>query len=171
MKTPMKLLTLTMLLTGCSSESQRVADIAEQAMHQQSRQNDEMARLNREIAAATERLVEADAKGRQEILTAHQSLVAQRDALEQERRKMASQRVTQSYLAPILWHLGMLMLCLLPIALAILVLRTHEPDDLNAVNEILVHELVSEQPRLLPPPPAVKRLTAVDDISPSDAAS
>jgi hypothetical protein len=162
------LLAMTLMM-GCSNESARVSRIAEQAMLEQSRQNEEMARLNREIAAATERLVEADAAARQEILAAHQSMVAQRDALERERREMAAQRVRQSWLAPLFWQFGTLLLCLLPVALAILVLRTNAADELNAVNEILIHELVSEDPRLLPPPASVRRLSVTDDGAPPDA--
>lgn len=165
MKRMIILLILTLLMTGCSNESERVADIAEQAMHQQARQNEEMARLNREIASATERLVEADATARQEILSAHQQLVEQRDALELERQQIAAQRLRESWLAPLLWQLGTLMLCLLPIALAILVLRTHEPDDLNVLNEILIEELTVEESRLLTGPPENRRLTENTETS------
>lgn len=166
---PLKLLPMllvTILVTGCQSESARVSRIAEQAMHQQSQQNEEMARLNREVTAATERLVEADAESRREILTAHQSLTQQRDALEEERREIASQRVQESLLAPLLWSLGTLTLCLIPVAVAVLVLRQHTTDETECLNNVLIDELVTDQPRLLAPSPT--RLAASHDLTDSE---
>lgn len=165
MKPMIPLLSLAMMI-GCNSESARVSRIAEQAMHEQAAQNAEMARLNREIAEATERLVAADADARQEILKSHQSLVEQRDALEQERRQMASERVTESILAPIFWHLGTLLLCLLPIVLAIAVLRQNHTNDAEIVNEILIQELVAEEPKLLVAPRAIPRLSSAEEADP-----
>jgi hypothetical protein len=163
------MLLVTSLFTGCQSESDRVSRLAEQALHQQSQQNEEMARLNREVTAATERLVEADAEARQEILSAHRSLVQQRDALEHERRDIASDRVRESLLAPLLWHLGTLVLCLIPAAVALLVLRQHSTDETGFVNEILIEELTAEHPRLLGPSTA--RLAAPSDNTSSSEGS
>lgn len=162
---PLKLLPIllaTSLFTGCQSESARVSRIAEQAMHQQSRQNEEMARLNREVTTATERLVEADAESRREILAAHKSITHQRDALEQERREIAAHRVRESLLAPLLWSLGTLTLCLVPVAVAILALRQHATDETEYLNDVLIDELVTDQPRLLASSPT--RLTASADV-------
>lgn len=157
--------TLTILMMSCSSESARVSRIAEQAMQQQSRQNEEMARLNREIAVATERLVEADAEARQEILAAHQALVNQRDVLEAERRQIAAQRVRVSWLAPLVSQLGMLALCLLPVAVALLALRQPAIDDAELLNDILIQEFVSADSRLLGARLQASRLTHASDES------
>ncbi|MEK6247788.1 MAG: hypothetical protein N2C12_06380 [Planctomycetales bacterium] len=42
-------------------------------------------------------------------------------------------------------------------------LRTHEPDDLDAVNERLIQELVAEERRLLARPPETRQLTDESD--------
>ncbi|MBD3675004.1 MAG: hypothetical protein HUJ26_15915 [Planctomycetaceae bacterium] len=160
---------VTSLITGCQSESARVSRIAEQAMHQQSRQNEEMARLNREATVATERLVEADAESRREFLAAQQSLTLQRDALEEERREIAAHCVRESLLAPILWQLGTLALCLIPVAVALLVLQRRPTDENGSLNDILIEELATDRPRLLASSPA--SLPGSEDVPPLPADS
>lgn len=145
---PLILLSIV-LLSGCRSESERVADIATQAMREQASQNEEMARLNREIADAARHLVEADSQSRRELLAAYEQFVTQRDALEQERRQIAATRIRDSLLAPVLWHLGTMALCMLPIALVILVIRQRLPSEPELINEVLIEDMLSEAPRLI----------------------
>jgi len=169
MKLRKKLLLLTtMMLAGCSDSAQ-VARVAEQALEQQAEQNEEMVRLNREVAESTQRLVEADAEARREILAAqrdiqtqHRGVNQQRDALEQERRDIATQRRTESLLAPILATLGAGLLCLLPVAVAGLILRHINRSEAPDVSQLLLDDMVSEQPRLTtsktsPPASRVRR--------------
>jgi hypothetical protein len=153
-------------LAGCSSESERVAQVAEQALAQQAAQNEEMARLNREVAEGTQNLVEADAKARREILEAQRDLQSQqgavnqqRDALESERKEIADDRRTDSVLGPIVATLGTALLCLLPVAVACFVLWQTPRSEPAQISELLIEDLASERPKLLPPAPQNPHVT------------
>jgi outer membrane murein-binding lipoprotein Lpp len=94
-----------LLIAGCN-ENDRVAKVATQAAQRQAQQNTEMARLNREVAEGTRRMVEADAEARKDIFIVHQDIQAERaelsegfDSLESERQRIAEQRRTESILA------------------------------------------------------------------------
>jgi hypothetical protein len=118
--------------------------------------------------------VEHDAEARTEILAAQRDLQAQqfevghqRDELEEQRQQIAAQRRTESLLAPIVLTLGTALLCLLPVgvaAYALYVSRSSVPE-MADVGQILVEELVSESPKLLPPPasPSAPRLEPPTD--------
>jgi ABC-type transporter Mla subunit MlaD len=154
-------LTMATLLAGCGNESERVTRVAQQALHEQSKQNQEMVRLNREVAASTQRLVEADAHARGDVLAAQRDIQTQqsavnqqRDSLESERKDIARQRRTESVLAPILLTLGTALLCLLPVAVACFVLRQADRTDPPEFAQMLVEDLVADKPMLLPPPSA-----------------
>ena len=165
---------LMLLVTGCSDDSARVAAVAHHALESQSKQNEELARLSGEVVASSQQLVEQDAQARTEILAAqqnlqtqHSDLSQQRDDLEHERRRIAAQRRSESLLAPILLTLGTLLLCLLPVGVAgyALYLSRCSVPEMADVGQILIEELVSESPRLLPPPasPTVPRLEPPTD--------
>lgn len=160
---------LALVTTGCRDDSARVADVANRALKSQAEQNRELARLGGEVVESSQQLVEQDAAARTEILAAQRDLQTQqsevgrqRDELEQERRRMAGQRRTESLLAPILLTLGTLLLCLLPLGLGAyaLFLSRNDVPEMAEVGEILIQELVSDAPRLLPPPapPSAPRL-------------
>ena len=127
----------------------------------QAEQNQEMAQLNREVAAGTQRLVEADSRARQEVIAAQKDLAQQQaslaerhDALETERRTMAEQRNRESLLVPVISTLGLLLLCCLPLGLAWYLLHAwhREAQDEIVLGQLLVEELVSPHPLLLPGP-------------------
>lgn len=145
------------LITGCG-DSERVAQVATQAADRQAAQNQEMARLQREVAEGSKRLVEADAKARQEIVAAQKDLQAQqaevghqRDRLEGERKAIASQRQTDSLLAPVLQGLGILLFGGLVIGLCGYLLHglRNDSDASQELNELLVTEIASNTPTLL----------------------
>ncbi len=161
--------TLT-LITGCDSSDQRLVDLAEHSVEQQAAQNEEVVRLNREVAQATSRLVEADAAARKQLLEAQrdlqrqqQELAAQRDALEQERQEWARQRRTESALVPILSTLGMTFLALLPLVICGYLLHGLSRSPEAAVGDLLIQELASEPPLLsMPRPAAIEHRAAAD---------
>lgn len=171
MKTRLVLLVLlTMMVTGCDDDSAEVSRVAQQALRQQADQNAEMARLNREVAESTQRLVEADAQARKEVLAAQRGIQAQqtvvnqqRDDLEQERRGIAGQRHTESLLAPILFTLGAGLLCLLPVGVACLLLWHVNKSEAPDVSQVLIEDALAERPKLLTASPAIKRIEVVDD--------
>ena len=152
------------LLTGCD-EDEKVAKVAIQAADRQAKQNQEMARVNREVAEGTKRLVEADAEARKDVLAMQKDLQGQasevgqqRDLLESERREVAGQRLRESILGPIIANMGPLLVCALVLAFCSLLiygLRVDKGDDDSIVAEVLIEDLASERPKLLPPASSV----------------
>ena len=161
--TPQKIVLLLMLIliAGCEPppSEERLAQMAEQSVEQQAAQNAEMARLNREVAQGTNRLVETDSQARRELLAAQRDLQRQqeqvgkhRDALETERKDWAVQRQTESVYAPILSALGMTLLALLPLVMCWYLLHGLSRTDDHQIGDLLIQEIVSPEPTLLPPP-------------------
>ena len=75
---PLLLVVALILASGCE-EDERLARLAEDATARQAEQNQEMIRLNREVNASHQRLLEADAQARQASIALQQELVT-RDA-------------------------------------------------------------------------------------------
>ena len=101
---------LAMLISGCDDRATR---IAREAADRQAQQNSAMAELNKEVAAGGRQLVEADAEARKEIVGVHRDLQAERtrldggwSSLETERQRIASERRTESLLAPLMSSAG-----------------------------------------------------------------
>jgi hypothetical protein len=155
-------LALTVLLTaGCSSQDERLARFAEQAAERQAEQSRRMAELQKEVAEGSRKLVEADAKARSDFASLHKDLQSersevgrQRDALEEERREIASRRVTDPLVAAALMDAGLLLASVLPLVLCWHLLRRCERDDPAdaLVAEVLLADLVADRPALLAPP-------------------
>ncbi|MDP6557884.1 MAG: hypothetical protein QGF59_02490 [Pirellulaceae bacterium] len=155
------------LIGGCN-EDERLARMAQDSVQQQRSQNEEMTRLNREVAKGVTRLVESENESRKELTALqrdiqqqHADTGRQRDQLEVERRQLATERYRESLLAPVLPHVVLLVVCALPLVLAWYLLhgwRCESQDDL-AIGELLIEELVSEQPRLLPHNPTTPAIT------------
>jgi hypothetical protein len=143
------------LLSGCD---ERATQIAREAADRQAQQNTAMAELNKEVAGGTRRLVEADAKARQEIVGVHRDLQAERSRLdtgwkelELERRQIAGQRRTESLLAPVIQAAALTALAVVLIGFCFYVLvANRRSDDTDAqVNELLICELLPDAPLLL----------------------
>jgi hypothetical protein len=138
-----------------------------------------MARLNREVAEGTRRLVESDAQAREELLAAQRDLQAQqeqislaRDVLESERRDWARQRRTESVYVPVLTTLGMALLALLPLGLCWYLLHGLSHDAEQQIGELLIEDLIAEKSKLLPPgptaPPSAPALKYQPDVAAED---
>jgi hypothetical protein len=183
--------TLLMLLTaiGCSPapdrRDARLAEFARQSVEQQAKQNEEMAQQSKavveessQLAEAAKEMVASDAEARAEMIAAHDRLNGQlneqrgtidagHDALEEERRQIAEQRHRDPIVATSIQTVGLIIACLLPLLVCVFIIRQMsraEPDD-AAVAELLVCELTSDQPRLLPGPslrPALEHHRAGD---------
>lgn len=157
------LVTLTLVIgliavIGCD-EDERLARMAQQATERQAEQNRAMAEVSRDSVQASGRLVEAEAKARQELLAMQRELqdqqtviARQHDRLEEERRELASQRRWDSLTAATITSTGLILACLAPLVVCWYLLRVarDETDD-SIVAEVLIEELTSEQPRLFPP--------------------
>ena len=162
------ILTVLILVTGCSPRDDRLHQLATQSLARQAEQNQQMAKQTHEIAQATHELVEADAKACQDVIRLQTdlqtnvgqeraSLDRQHEELEKERIQIAAQRQREPIIAAAIQDAAILLACLLPIFLCWFVVRSlnQEPPD-AAIGELLVAELVSEQPLLLPNPPVIE---------------
>ena len=146
-----------LLVTGCDGDD-RLARMATESAARQAEQNRELVRLNREVAEGTKLLVDADSRSREELVALQRDLQAeqaeiggQRDSLERERKALAQERQRDSVLAAVLVGLGESLVGALPLILCWYLLHglRHESGD-EGLAELLVEEIASEQPKLLP---------------------
>ena len=159
---------------GCSKSpdyrDQRLAEMAQQTVAEQVKQNDRMAdqseavvKESHGLALAAKELVEKDAEARRELIAAQQELTTQlndqqstidigREQLENDRREIAEQRHRDPIIAAAISNFGLVLACLTPLCVAgwiIHRMQSQEPDQ-SAVAELLTLELISDRPRLLP---------------------
>ncbi|HCO27050.1 MAG TPA: hypothetical protein DIT97_30080 [Gimesia maris] len=158
-------LLITLILTlltsiGCNSdENSLVADLATQQLERQADQNRRMSDLQQEVASGSRELVEADAKARQEMVTLQRQIQSerseigyQRDQLEAERRRIADSRNRDPIIAAAITKVAFVVISLLPLLICWLLLQQKvEPADKNEITELLLDDLVSAEPRLVPP--------------------
>ena len=121
--------------TSATSEHERkVLELANRHAEQQSLQSRQMAELQKQWQTERTQLNE------------------QRDRLEVERQELAIQRQREPLIAESIQQVGTLALCLLPlIVCALLLRRSNEPEDGNAIAETLVTDLMSAKPTLFAP--------------------
>lgn len=161
-------------VVGCDKD-ETLAKFAQQAAGEQARQNERMAAQteavvaeSHELAEAARQLVEQDAQARRELIAAEERMAermtVERTQLDHERREIARQRHRDPIVAEAVRASGVLLACVTPLVIALLVLRSmssQEPDH-AAVAELLVQEVTSEQPVLLPAP-VLRRLPVVEE--------
>ena len=168
------------LLAGCyvSDHYKEAAKVAEKAADRQAEQNAEMAQLNREVAEGTKRMVAADAEARKKIISVHQEIQAERDdlnngfdKLEIERKEIAAQRRTESFVVPAVKLFGstLIAIALLVFCTALIHGRRHDDAIEKELNELLITDLVNDHPQLLPLRRSVSALE--DESAPAVAAS
>jgi hypothetical protein len=87
---------------GCERESERLVEMARESADRQAGQNNEMSRLNREVAQSHSELVELQRDVEERAAT----LSGQRDLLEEERRWIAGERIRESILGPLIANLA-----------------------------------------------------------------
>ena len=122
---------------------QRVVELATRHAEQQAVQSRQMAELQKQWQ--TERT----------------DLNEQRNRLEVERQEIALQRQREPLIAQSIQQLGLLALCLVPLVTCALLLRkSNEPNDGNAIAETPVSDLMSATPTLFAP--ALPALSADD---------
>lgn len=160
-------------VVGCGkAPDERLAEFAQQSMSQQRKQNDRIADQSEAIVAESHQLaetakelVEHDAEARREMIDAHVELTTQlndqqstvykgHDRLEEDRRQIAEQRYRDPIIASVIQNFGLIIACLLPLVVAVFVIwqmQSQEPDH-AAVAEMLILEMTSEEPGLLPGP-------------------
>jgi hypothetical protein len=155
---------LAALATGCEDNDARVARMAEQYAERQAEQSQQMVELQREVAKGTRQLVEADAQARKEIAVLQREVGRQQNQLEADRRAISAQRHRDPIIAAAITNVGLLLACLLPLVLCWYLLRPCPVENIEAdVNEILLREITSQQPLLLPPPHSQRSLPIRDE--------
>ena len=134
------LVLLAAMLSGTPSKpsgnpiDQRVVELAAKHAEQQALQSRQMAELQKQWQ--TERT----------------DLNEQRNRLEVERQEISIQRQREPLIAESIQQVGTLALCLLPLVVCALILRrSNEPEDGNAIAETLVSDLMSPHPTLFTP--------------------
>jgi len=146
-------------LSSCD-DNERVARVSQEAAARQAEQNKEMAQQNQRIAEAAKELVQADAQARMEQSVMHKDLRAdqaevgkQRDQLEAERKQIATERKWDQLLASAIQDLGVFLVIAAIIGFCwyLLMGLRHETVTDQAVGELLIQEIVAENPILLPP--------------------
>ena len=151
-----KWIVLSILISGCD---ERATQIAREAADRQAQQNTAMADLHKEVATGTHRLVAADAQARKEIVGVHHDLQAERsrldtgwNALEQERKGIATQRRTESILVPLIQAGGLvaMIVVLLGFCWHALVFCRNSDDTDARLNELLVREFLDDESTRLP---------------------
>ena len=146
------------LMTGCDG-NERVAEVAREAADRQAEQNRQIAHQNHQVAETTKELVEADANSRRDLIAVQHDLqgqqaevAKQRDGLEAERRQIAQTRLSESLLAPLMECTAVALVCVMAIALCGFLLYglRHDHGSDQEITELLVEDMVSEHPLVLP---------------------
>jgi hypothetical protein len=165
------LLLLLALLTGCDDggtptappSDERLLQLSQQSLERQAEQSSQIARQSQAVIEASSELVEADAQARQELIGVHHDLQTERQGLDSQRadlvaeqRLIAEQRYRDPLIARTLETLGWIAVALLPLWVALRLLRAVGPAaaDLDrveeGVTELLVQELATSPTWLLP---------------------
>lgn len=140
---------LLMILAGCGSDEARL-----------SHQTERLVDLQAGVAEGATRLVESDAAARSDWVDLQSNLETQRleigrqrDLLEEDRRQIASQRLTGSIVAAAIPTAGVLIVCTLPLVICWLLLRPSDRDDgAEVVCSVLLDDLAADRPRLTASP-------------------
>jgi len=150
----------TLLMGGCDDKDERLARQAAESMQQQADQNRQMAELHKELAQGARKLVEADAEARGEFVAMQGDLQEQqadlgrqRDLLEADRRTWAAYRRSDPVVAAAITTTGLVIACVLPLVVCwYLLARGPSGEDDALVSQVLIEDIVSDEPVFLSPP-------------------
>ncbi|EAQ80667.1 hypothetical protein [Blastopirellula marina] len=155
--TPLALIVI-LAMSGCQeNENQRLAAMSERHEQRQAEQSRQAAELHLEVIGL-----------QRQVQTNIAEIGRQRDALESERRIVASERRWDSLTSTAIANVGLLLACLAPLVLAcLLLLRSPESGDEPAIAEILLNDLTATRPSLANSnnKPSPRRLTENENCS------
>ncbi len=141
-------ITIAIVTSGCND---RVAEVSREAAERQADQNRLMAELQQEVARGTDGLVTADAAARRDFVGVHRDLQTERrrldgawESLESERRALAADRRSESWLTPTAQIVGgaLLLAALLTFLRQLLCGSAPHYDVELELNELLLGELL-----------------------------
>ena len=122
---------LATTIVGCPDSDGRLVEMAKEHEKSQAEQSQQMARMQHEVAEGSKKLIEADGKARENLTALQHDLRSdqaeighQRDKLENDRREVAAQRRLDPIVAAAIMDVGIGLACLVPLTLAIYVLRS-----------------------------------------------
>jgi len=150
---------LLLYVCGCNSPDDRLLELSRQSLDRQANQSELLARQGQTINESAQKLVEAEAESRRELLAATRDLQAERErlddraaALDRLRAENARASQREPLIASSIQTGALLIACVLPLVLGLAVVwNLYCPrDDAEAMGELLVDELASNRPRLLP---------------------
>ena len=163
------------IVGGCDTSDERAVRLASESAERQAQQNQVISDLGREMADNQRRIVEAVASSRSELVSLQNDVAKQRQQLDVERKAIAGERRTESFLGAIVGPGGWIALAALPLVLCWLILcdlRSARSED-DAICQLLVDEILPDTVNKLPATEAnCRRLNhepaADSDQSPSE---
>jgi len=134
---------------GDAAPDERLAKMAEQTTREQSLQNQRVSQAHASLAEGSKQLVDADAHARRDLAQLQEKLrqdqtqvTQQRDALEAERKELASCRQRDQETCTWIANLGILLACLAPLILSGILLLTLSRQTSAETSDLLIEELV-----------------------------
>ena len=138
---------LMALMTGCSDD-----EMIRRSLQYQAEQNAQMARHTQQVVETSRELVVLQQNLEEGVQTERKSLDRQHEEMEAERRTIAHQRHRDPLIAAAIINASILLACIAPLLLAFWVLRRSWDQESSGVDELLIHELTTDTPVLLPRP-------------------
>jgi hypothetical protein len=145
-----------------AEQNQQMAELSQQSAQAASKLVQEQSAARKELTDVQQQLIARDAECRQDLNTlqkdvqkatseARTHVDVERSKLEAERREIATDRQRAPVIAGAISQAAMLLVCALPLAVAVYLLYAMKtaPAEDGALTELLVQELVADEPRLL----------------------
>jgi len=156
------LILIAMSTLGCSSESDRMAKLAERMVRSQSEVNSNLTRTNEKFVELNRELQ----KERTGIQNERLTLNDQFERLEQDRRDLNSQRRSEAAWSESFHFLAIVIAAIMPLFLCayLIWIAAQSSVQQEEVNSILIRELVSAEPRLI----AAPNLAAIELVESGD---
>ena len=165
---------MTVVATGCS-ESEEVARVATEAAKRQAEQTNKAFELQKEVAAGSKNLVTADAEARRELIALQTEIQTQRANVDRERAKLEVERQTivedrqaivadqrkESMLGNVFRGSSVVLIVVVAFVFCCYLVKAASSDTAVEVNELLLTEILGDEPILLSGPTAMQKKAAV----------
>ena len=144
------LILIALLTVGCGSESERMANMAENMVRSQNEVNSNVVRTNEKFVDLNKELQQERTGLQDERLALNQQF----ERLEQDRRDLHRQRRSEVAWSKSFQFLAIVIAAIMPLFLCayLIWMATQSSVQQEEVNSILIRELVSAEPRLIAAP-------------------